>query len=231
MPKPSDIRIVEAVLSFESIPYRAPLKFGGRTIDRSTLVNVEVSVEGRRGHGASGFGSMPVGNVWAWPSEKVSAEQTKDAMKKFAEEVVELANGYPDFGHPVEIAYQISAEYAHLAKSLTQRLKLAEEIPLLAQLVAASPVDAALHDAFGRANDANSYDLLSSKQMNDDLSIYLNAQFKGEFLDKYTLRKPKDKLPLYHLVVRLIRSPTRRLKLRSATVCPTRSRGGSRPTA
>jgi L-alanine-DL-glutamate epimerase-like enolase superfamily enzyme len=200
MPKPSDIRIVEAVLSFEAVPYRAPLKFGGRTIDRSTLVNVEVSVEGRRGHGASGFGSMPVGNVWAWPSEKVSPEQTEDAMKKFAEEVVELANGYPDFGHPIEIAYQISAEYPHQAKSLSQRLKLAEEIPLLAQLVAASAFDAALHDAYGRANDANSYDLLSSKQMNDDLSIYLDAQFKGEFLDKYTLRKPKDKLPLYHLV-------------------------------
>jgi L-alanine-DL-glutamate epimerase-like enolase superfamily enzyme len=200
MPKSTDIRIVEAVLSFEPVSYRAPLKFGGRIVDRSTLINVEVSVEGRRGHGASGFGSMPVGNVWAWPSTTVAPEQTEDAMKKFAEEVVELANGYPDFGHPVEIAYQISAEYPHLAKTLTPRLKLAEEIPLLAQLVAASAFDAALHDAFGRANDANSYDLLSGKQMNDDLSIYLDAQFKGEYLDKYTLRQPKDKLPLYHLV-------------------------------
>jgi L-alanine-DL-glutamate epimerase-like enolase superfamily enzyme len=200
MPKPTDIRIVEAVLSFELVPYRAPLKFGGRIVDRSTLVNVEVSVESRRGHGASGFGSMPVGNVWAWPTTAVSPEQTEDAMKKFAEEVVELANGYPDFGHPVEIAYQISAEYPHLAKTLTPRLKLAEEIPLLAQLVAASAFDAALHDAFGRANDMNSYDLLSGKQMNDDLSLYLDAQFKGEYLDKYTLRQPKERLPLYHLV-------------------------------
>jgi L-alanine-DL-glutamate epimerase-like enolase superfamily enzyme len=200
MPKPTDIRIVEAVLSFELVPYRAPLKFGGRTVDRSTLINVEVSVESRRGHGASGFGSMPVGNVWAWPSTVVTPEQTEDAMKKFAEEVIELANGYPDFGHPIEIAYQISAEYPHLAKTLTPRLKLAEQIPLLAQLVAASAFDAALHDAFGRANDVNSYDALSSKQMNDDLSLYLDAQFKGEYLDKYTLRQPKDRLPLYHLV-------------------------------
>ena len=69
--------------------------------------------------------------------------------------------------------------------------------------MAASPVDAALHDAFGRANDANSYNLLSSKQMNDDLSIYLDSQFKGEYLDKYTLRQPKERLPLYHLVARL----------------------------
>ena len=117
----TDIRIVEAVCSFESVPFRAPLKFGGRIVDKTTLINVEVSVGSRRGHGASGFGSMPVGNVWAWPSASVSAEQTEDAMKKFAEEVIELANGFPDFGHPIEIAYQISAEYPHLAKTLTLR--------------------------------------------------------------------------------------------------------------
>jgi L-alanine-DL-glutamate epimerase-like enolase superfamily enzyme len=200
MPKPTDIRIVEAVLSFESVPYRAPLKFGGQVVDHAVLVNVEVSAESRRGHGASGFGTMPLGSAWAWPTTALSVQQTEDAMQKFAEDVIELANGYPDFGHPVEIAYQLSAEYPHLAKTLGQRLKFAEAMPLLAQLVAASAFDAALHDAFGRANDMNSYDGLSSKHMNDDLSIYLDAQFKGEFLDKYTLRKPKDTLPLYHLV-------------------------------
>jgi L-alanine-DL-glutamate epimerase-like enolase superfamily enzyme len=200
MSKPTDIRIVEAVLSFESVPYRAPLKFGGRTVDHAILVNVEVSAESRRGHGASGFGTMPLGSAWAWPANVLSVEQTEDAMQKFAEDVVELANGYPDFGHPIEIAYQLSAEYPHLAKTLAQRLKLAEAMPLLAQLVAASAFDAALHDAFGRANDMNSYDGLSSKQMNDDLSIYLDDQFKGEYLDKYTLRQPKPTLPLYHLV-------------------------------
>jgi len=200
MSKPTDIRIVEAVLSFESVPYRTPLKFGGRTVDHAILVNVEVSAESRRGHGASGFGTMPLGSAWAWPANALSVEQTEDAMQKFAEDVVELANGYPDYGHPIEIAYQLSAEYPHLAKTLAQRLKLAEEMPLLAQLVAASAFDAALHDAFGRASDMNSYDGLSSKQMNDDLSIYLDDQFKGEYLDKYTLRQPKPTLPLYHLV-------------------------------
>ncbi len=200
MPKPTDIRIVDAVCSFESIAYRAPLKFGGRTVDKAVLMNVEVSVEGRRGHGASGYGSMPMSAIWAWPTPNIPVEQTEEAMQKFGEAVIELANGYPDFGHPVEIAYQISAEYPHLAKTLSPRLKLTEEIPLLAQLVAASAFDAALHDAYGRANDMNSYDSLSSKYMNDDLSVYLDAQFKGEYLDKYTQRQPKERMPLYHLV-------------------------------
>ncbi len=73
-------------------------------------------------------------------------------------------------------------------------------MPDLARLVAASPLDAAVHDAYGKANSINSYDALSSKFMNDDLSEYLDADFKGEYLDKYTLREVKPKMPLYHLV-------------------------------
>ncbi len=200
MTKPTDIRIVEASLKFEPVPYRVPLKFGGRVVEQSELMSVEVIVESRGGKGATGLGSMPVGNVWAWPSEKVAPEKTAEVIKKYAEEVIELANGYPDYGHPLEISYQISGEYYHLGKTLTQKLGLPEEIPMLAQLVAASPFDAALHDGFGRALEINSYDGLSSKFMNDDLSIYLDENFKGEFLDKYTLRAPKPRMPLYHLV-------------------------------
>src|SRR3972149_917508 len=117
MPKPTDIRIVEASLKFEPVPYRVPLKFGGRVVDKSELISVEVVVESRNGREATGLGSMPVGNVWAWPSDKLSADQTADIIKKYAEEVIELANGYPDYGHPLEISYQLSGEYFHLGKT------------------------------------------------------------------------------------------------------------------
>jgi len=36
--------------------------------------------------------------------------------------------------------------------------------------------------------------------MNRDLSDYLDKDYAGEYLDKYTLREPKPKLALYHLV-------------------------------
>ena len=73
-------------------------------------------------------------------------------------------------------------------------------MPELAQLVAASPFDAALHDAYGRLHNVNSFDALSSKYMNHDLSTYLDKEFKGEYLDKYTLRQPQQRMPLYHLI-------------------------------
>lgn len=197
--KDTDIRIVEASVSFDPVPFRAPLKFGGRTVSETFLMNVEVIVENRNGHHATGLGSMPVGNVWAWPTS-LPSEQTEAAMKKYAEEVIDLGNSYPDFGHPIDIIYQISAEYYHLGKALPLRMGINEPMPELAQLVAASPFDAALHDAYGRANDVNSYNALSADYMNHDLSEYLDDQFAGEYLDKYTSRQPKDRLPLYHLV-------------------------------
>jgi L-alanine-DL-glutamate epimerase-like enolase superfamily enzyme len=70
----------------------------------------------------------------------------------------------------------------------------------LAQLVAASPFEAAVFDAYGRTLGRNAYNLLSEEFCNRDLGTYLGEEFAGEYLDRYTLREPKPKMPLYHLV-------------------------------
>lgn len=201
MAKSTDIRIVEAGISFEPVKFRTPLKFGGRTQTDTKLINVDVTVETRGKKHAVGFGSMPLGNIWAWPAAGgVTPEQAEAVMVDFAQRVVGLTEGFEDFGHPMELMFTLSAEYAHLAKLVSEKHKLPEIIPELARLVSASPLDAAVHDAYGKANLINSYDALSSKFMNDDLSEYLDSQFKGEFLDKYTSRETKARMPLYHLV-------------------------------
>jgi L-alanine-DL-glutamate epimerase-like enolase superfamily enzyme len=200
MPKATDITILEARCFFEPVQFRSPLKFGGRVMDKGCLINVEVRVETRNKRQEAGFGSMPAAPVWAWPSENVSMEKAEEAMKQLASDVVELAADYPDYGHPIDIIEQFAGEYEHLAKLVQQKQKLPEAPPALAQLVAASPLDAALHDAYGRVHAKNCFDTLSSDYVNHDLSDYLDKSFKGEYLDKYTLREPKPKLPLYHLV-------------------------------
>lgn len=200
MGKSTDVRIIQATVSFEPVPFRAPLKFGGRIMASSTLINVEVTVETKGRRHATGFGSMPAGNIWAWPSDIVAPEQSENAMREFAARVIDLANAYDEFGHPVELMYQLSAEYQHQGKLAVDKLGLKEPMPPLAQLVSASPLDAAVHDAYGLVHGINSYDALSSKFMNDDLSTYLDDQFEGEYLDQYTLREPKPRMPLYHLV-------------------------------
>jgi L-alanine-DL-glutamate epimerase-like enolase superfamily enzyme len=198
--KSTDIRILDVEVSFDPVTFRAPLKFGGRVVDHTYLINACVNVETRTGNQAKGFGSMPVGNVWAWPSADVEPAAAEAAMKAYAEKFGELFASYPEYGHPVEIQFNVGAEFHHQAKKVSERLSLSEPLPQLAQLVATSSLDAALHDAFGRVHKTNSYNLLSAQYCNEDLSYFLDDQFAGEYLDQYTLREPTAKLPLYHLV-------------------------------
>lgn len=198
--KSTDIRILDVQVHFEPLGFRAPLKFGGRVVDQTYLINASVNVETRTGNQARGFGSMPIGNVWAWPSADVEPADAEAAMKVYAERFCELFASYPEFAHPMEIQFNVGAEFYHQAKKVSENLSLAEPIPELAQLVATSPIDAALHDAYGRVHKASSYNLLSKEYCNEDLSYFLDEQFEGEYMDQYTLREPTPTLPLYHLV-------------------------------
>ena len=73
-------------------------------------------------------------------------------------------------------------------------------MPPLAQLVAASPLEAAIHDAYGKAlgrTPTTCWEPIASSARS---GAYLTAEFAGEYLDRYTLREPKPRMPLYHLV-------------------------------
>ena len=68
MSKPTDISLREVTSDTEYIKFRVPIKFGGRVMSDVELLNVTVEVETGDGRRGRGFGSMPMGNVWAWPS-------------------------------------------------------------------------------------------------------------------------------------------------------------------
>jgi len=143
---------------------------------------------------------MPMGNVWAWPTSAVPGEQTLQAMITLAERLTDTAGKYAGRGHPLDITQDLAADHDSAATSVVQQLGVAEAMPRLAQLVAASPLEAAIHDAYGRALGANSYDVLGPEFVHRGLGDYLGEDFRGEYLDRYTLRSPKPRMPLYHLV-------------------------------
>jgi len=200
MAHPTDIRIVGVSSWTEEYNYRTPMKFGGRIVTNVVLRNVIVEVETQSGRRGSGFGSMPVGNVWAWPSQVLSADTTLQAMLLFGKRMVDVIADYRGQGHPLEITEEWAAQYEAVALSVKAELSLSERMPKLAQLVAASPFEAAIHDAYGRALNMNSYNTLSSEFANADLAHFLSPEFKDQYLDAYTYRQPKAKMPLYHLV-------------------------------
>src|SRR5262245_34884372 len=151
----TDIRIRDVSFSYEDHLYRAPIKFGGVALDRATLLNVECVVETPTGKTAKGFGSMPLGNVWSFPSRRLSYDQTLAAMKAVVGDIARVTASCRETGHPIDLTWALEPLYIKAAETITQKMALIERIPVLCTLVAASPFDAALHDAFGKVHGAS----------------------------------------------------------------------------
>jgi L-alanine-DL-glutamate epimerase-like enolase superfamily enzyme len=198
--KSTDIRIDDLSFSYEDFRYRTPIKFGGIAVDRVTVLNVEIDVSTRAGKQARGFGSMPLGNVWAFPSRLLNYDQTVGAMKALSERIAALTATYKEFGHPIDLTWALEPEYVRTAQSVSAELKLAEPIPILCTLVCASAFDAALHDAFGKAHGLNCYHTYGPDFLGHDLGHYLGSDYRGETLDRYVRKSPQPRLPLYHLI-------------------------------
>jgi L-alanine-DL-glutamate epimerase-like enolase superfamily enzyme len=198
--KPTDIRIDEVVHSYEDYVYRAPYKFGGRVVDRVTLLNVRCRVTTRSGKTAWGFASMTMGNVWAFPSATMSYDTTLNAMKVLAARIARLTESCSEIGHPLDIAHVLEPEYLKTAAEASAELNLSEPIPKLCTLVVASPFDAALHDAFGKVHRRNVYDTYGPDLMSHDVSRYLGPDFHGVRLDRTLLPRPQERIPVFHSV-------------------------------
>ena len=200
MSKATDIRIVQARSSTQLFQYRTPIKFGGRVVNNAVILNVEVEVETQSGKRGQGFGSMPMGNTWGWPSDSTLGDDTLKVMVDLGQRLVAGASDHSDHGHPLEITHELSQTHGSIAKSSLDANGVTEAMPRLAQLISASPLEAAIHDAYGKALGQNSYNVLGAEYVNTDISTYLTPEFAGEYLDQYTSRRPKPRMPLYHLV-------------------------------
>lgn len=198
--KPTDIRITEVRLSFDNYAYRAPIKFGGVAVDKATVLNVECGVVTRDGRTARGFGSMPLSNIWGYPSKVMNYDQTLAAMVELSERCARIAGSHADCAHPVDLGVELEEKFLAAAEAITSERHLAQPIPKLATLVVGSPFDAALHDAFGKVHGVSCFHTYGSDFMSRDLGAYLGAEYAGEWLDAYVRLEPQQRMPLYHLV-------------------------------
>jgi L-alanine-DL-glutamate epimerase-like enolase superfamily enzyme len=198
--KPTNIRIEDVAYTYEDFLYRTPIKFGGVALDRATILNVEIAVRTLAGKTARGFGSMPMGNAWSFPSKTLTYEQTLNAMKAVVARIADITRGCNEAGHPIDLTWALEHEYIQAANQVGQTLLSATPIPILCTLVCASAFDAALHDAFGKAHGLNCYHTYGPDFMNHDVGYFIGAEFQGEPLDRYVSKTPKAKMPLYHLI-------------------------------
>jgi L-alanine-DL-glutamate epimerase-like enolase superfamily enzyme len=198
--KKSDIRIEHISFGYDEDIFRAPVGFAGAVVDRATRVTVRCSVRTSGGKVARGFGSMPFNHTFSFPSKKLTNETKNDAMKALAAEIAKVTGAHQEFAHPIDINWDLAPRYLKAAADVSERLRLADPIPKLCTLVTAAAFDAAIHDAFGKANGMNSFDTYGPELMNHDLSRYLGAEYKGKYPSDYLLRQHKPRMTLCHLV-------------------------------
>ncbi len=197
-PPPTDIRILSITPTFEDFFYRTPYMFGGRKVDRVTMLNVTCEVESRSGKRAQGFAAMSLGNQWAFPSQKMNYDQTLDAMKRLALSIGDITRAHKDYGHPVDLNHVLEPQWLTAAAEVSA--KDPERIPKLCTLVTGSPFDAAVSDAYGKLHNRSAYAIYGRDLLKHDLGHYLSPQFKGETLQRYINPTPRPFVYLFHSV-------------------------------
>ena len=194
----TDMKIVEVSHEFQEFQYRAPYMFGGRKVDRVTLLDVTCRIRTRDGREARGFGSMTMGNAWAFPA--APQEVGLPAMKALAARLGRITAACDETGHPIDLFRVLEPAYLAGAVDQARASNLSVPIPKLATLVVASAFDAALHDAYGKAFGLSAYATYNQQFMSRDLSADLGPDFRGEYPEQYLARQAVDDTPVFHSI-------------------------------
>src|ERR1044071_1543796 len=109
--KKTDIRIESISHRFEEHAFRAPLKFAGAVVNRQTMLTVTCVVRTAAGKVATGFGSLPLNYIFTFPSKTLSEQARLKAMMALAEELARTSADYKEFGHPIEINWDLAPLY------------------------------------------------------------------------------------------------------------------------
>lgn len=195
----TDIRVREAQAYFSDERAREPLKFGNSVVDAVTLCHVRVEVENRRGQVAIGWGAIFLSHLWAFPGVDIDHFVKDMLMRRITEEFCQRVVNFTDFAHPIDIFVALEDDLQAINLRLCREMAIKQDMPFLGALVSASPVDAALHDAFGNVNHISTYDGYSAEFMSD-LSHYLGAGFQGRYVGDFLRPSFMPILPIFHVV-------------------------------
>lgn len=145
--------IADASVTFQLQPLVRPLHLSSGTIRDVSQASAEVTVEvdGRR---AVGRGTIYLSGLWAWPDASLTHEERDIALRGLCGRLAnELPTHFRDVAvHPLEVGLR-------LHEMVNNMDAFPHSPPILARAMCASPFDAALHDAVGRALDRSAFDL------------------------------------------------------------------------
>ncbi|NLO73537.1 MAG: mandelate racemase/muconate lactonizing enzyme family protein [candidate division WS1 bacterium] len=195
----SDLRVKSITVDFEPCVARTPLKFGGVVMDSLDFCRVQATVENRRGKTATGWGGIFMADSWAWPTAEVDNSTKTAVMEHIVQAYADSVLDVKEFAHPIDTFMTLETQLAAINDEAVAEFPPPLKMTFLGALVCASPVDAALHDAFGNVNGIDSYDGYGPDFMSD-LSRYLGPEGAGKYVQDYLRPEYLPEVPVFHLV-------------------------------
>ena len=195
----SDIVVKSLEVFYTPCVARTPLKFGAVVVEYLDFGKVKAVVENQRGQRAEGWGGIFMMDLWGWPDPNLTHEAKEAAMKDVLQGYCDLVLGYSDPAHPIDTFHDLEDDLRSLNLSVCEKHQLSPPQPFLSALVCASPVDAAIHDAFGNVNGIDVYDGYGPEFMDSDLSKWLGPEFRGKWPGDYVRDEYLTRVPIFHL--------------------------------
>jgi L-alanine-DL-glutamate epimerase-like enolase superfamily enzyme len=196
----SDVKVREIRTYRVPTVCRTPLKFGAVVVEDIPIGYVQATVENRAGQVSTGWGAMFLMDLWAWPTAAAPRQATTQMMWEIMNGYAELVRGRGDFAHPIDIFAESEEDLARMSRDICGRLTPGEEVPFLGALIAASPVDHALHDAFGNVNAIDSYLGYGPEHMSSDVGRHLGPEYVGVYPSQFLRQDYLAAVPIFHLV-------------------------------
>jgi L-alanine-DL-glutamate epimerase-like enolase superfamily enzyme len=200
MVRESDIRVIEAEAYFSDEIAREALRFGAAVAATLTLCHVRVRVENRRGLVAVGWGAVFLSHYWAFPSPTVTPADKDAAMRRTTEALCALVVSSEQYGHPIDLFRDIEQSLATTSARVCRESGVTETMPYLGALVCMSPIDAAIHDAFGNVNGICTYAGYGADYCSNDLSAYLGPRYRDRYLADVLRPDPAPRVLIAHTV-------------------------------
>jgi hypothetical protein len=207
--RPTDVRVTGAAVFLLPVRLRIPLKFGGQIVEEVTCARVAAEVRTAEGVRAVGWGETPLSVQWGWPSSLPHAVR-HDAMVRLTAACAEAICEWPGGGHSLEIGQAFEANRLDdLVRIVTGDSN--EPIPRLAALICLSPLDLAIHDAFGKVHGIDTFTSYTAEYLSRDLADLFGDSgmppddadrglFTGRYPADFLVAKPATELLAWHLV-------------------------------
>ncbi|MEM9827359.1 MAG: mandelate racemase/muconate lactonizing enzyme family protein [Planctomycetota bacterium] len=232
--QPASAHVVDSTSYLLPVRMRMPLKFGSESVEHVVCLRVRVTLQSDDGRTAVGWGETPLSVTWAWPDPKLSYADRYDAMVAFADSLQTHLVDRPARGHAIEIGHDMTE---HLLPTLraasapavstpavsapavsTPAASVTGGVPELASLVIGSAYDLAVHDAYGKLHDLDTYQTYTSEFLKPKLATFFenpetfesqgtsphgvtsDVSFQGSAIQDFLVSPQPTRMPVWHLV-------------------------------